>query len=54
MSELWQRIADNGRDDIYKDSYKGWYSVRDEAFYAEDELSEDGEGNKLSPQRHTR
>ena len=50
VSELWQRIADNGRDDIYKDSYKGWYSVRDEAFYAEDELSDDGEGNKLSPQ----
>ena len=50
VSELWQRIADNGRDDIYKDSYKGWYSVRDEAFYGEDELSDDGEGNKLSPQ----
>ena len=50
VSELWQRIADNGRDDIYKDSYKGWYSVRDEAFYAEDELSLDDDGNKLSPQ----
>ena len=50
VNELWQRIADNGRNDIYKDSYQGWYSVRDEAFYAEDELSEDGEGNKLSPQ----
>ena len=50
VSELWQRIADNGCDDIYKDSYKGWYSVRDEAFYGEDELSDDGEGNKLSPQ----
>ncbi|MCH1568685.1 MAG: methionine--tRNA ligase [Alphaproteobacteria bacterium] len=50
VSELWQRIADNGRDDIYKDSYKGWYSVRDEAFYAEDELSEDEAGIKLSPQ----
>lgn len=50
VSELWQRIAENGRDDIYKDSYKGWYSVRDEAFYAEDELSEDEAGIKLSPQ----
>lgn len=50
VSELWQRIADNGCDDIYKDSYKGWYSVRDEAFYGEDELSDDGEGKKLSPQ----
>ncbi len=50
VSDLWQRIAGNGRDDIYKDSYKGWYSVRDEAFYAEDELSEGADGEKLSPQ----
>ena len=50
VSDLWQRIAENGRDDIFKDSYKGWYSVRDEAFYAEDELVPDAEGNKLSPQ----
>ncbi|MBC7584530.1 methionine--tRNA ligase [Tardiphaga sp. vice352] len=32
---IWQRMADNG--DIYLDSYAGWYSVRDEAYYAEDE-----------------
>ena len=34
-------MADNG--DIYLDSYAGWYSVRDEAYYAEDEtvLGED-------------
>src|SRR3981189_3727709 len=32
--EIWQRMADNG--DIYLDSYAGWYSVRDEAYYAED------------------
>ena len=48
VSELWQRIADNG--DIYKDNYAGWYSVRDEAFYGEDELTEDADGTKLSPQ----
>ena len=33
--EIWKRMADNG--DIYLDSYAGWYSVRDEAYYAEDE-----------------
>ena len=33
--EIWQRMAANG--DIYLDSYAGWYSVRDEAYYAEDE-----------------
>src|SRR5256884_1652035 len=34
--EIWRRMADNG--DIYLDNYAGWYSVRDEAYYAEDEL----------------
>jgi methionyl-tRNA synthetase len=33
--EIWQRMAANG--DIYLDSYAGWYSVRDEAYYAADE-----------------
>jgi methionyl-tRNA synthetase len=33
--EIWLRMAANG--DIYLDSYAGWYSVRDEAYYAEDE-----------------
>jgi methionyl-tRNA synthetase len=39
--EIWKRMAENG--DIYLDSYAGWYSVRDEAYYAEDEtvLGED-------------
>lgn len=44
---LWQRLAAAG--DLYRDRYEGWYSVRDEAFYAEDELVE-GEGGRLSPQ----
>jgi methionyl-tRNA synthetase len=34
--EIWKRMADNG--DIYLDNYAGWYSVRDEAYYAEDEI----------------
>ena len=33
---LWQAMAANG--DLYLDRYEGWYSVRDEAFYAEKEL----------------
>jgi methionyl-tRNA synthetase len=39
--EIWRRMADNG--DIYLDSYAGWYSVRDEAYYGEEEtvLGED-------------
>ncbi|RXR26511.1 methionine--tRNA ligase [Sphingobium fluviale] len=45
---LWRAMEANG--DLYLDRYEGWYSVRDEAFYDEKELS-DGEGGvKLSPQ----
>ena len=33
---MWQRLKEKG--DIYLGSYSGWYSVRDEAFYGEDEL----------------
>ncbi|MCV7191931.1 methionine--tRNA ligase [Mycolicibacterium brumae] len=32
---LWQQMADAG--DIYLDAYAGWYSVRDEAYFAESE-----------------
>ena len=32
---IWQAMEKNG--DIYLDKYAGWYSVRDEAYYAEDE-----------------
>ncbi len=35
VQEIWRRMTDNG--DIYLASYAGWYSVRDEAYYAEDE-----------------
>src|SRR5512141_1683505 len=33
--EIWRRMEQNG--DIYLDKYAGWYSVRDEAYYAESE-----------------
>lgn len=33
---IWRRLEEAG--DIYLDRYKGWYSVRDEAFFAESEL----------------
>jgi methionyl-tRNA synthetase len=46
--EIWKRMAANG--DIYLDTYSGWYSVRDEAYYDESELSEGEGGEKLSPQ----
>lgn len=44
---IWTAIKDNGH--IYLDSYSGWYSVRDEAFYAESELTENDSGQKVAP-----
>jgi methionyl-tRNA synthetase len=46
--EIWRRMKANG--DIYLDEYEGWYSVRDEAFYAEKELVTAPDGSKASPQ----
>ena len=45
---IWEAMAANG--DLYLDRYEGWYSVRDEAYYDESELSEGADGAKLSPQ----
>lgn len=45
---LWRRMADN--DDIYKDVYAGWYSVRDEAYYAEGETELRTDGVRYGPQ----
>jgi methionyl-tRNA synthetase len=48
VQQLWRRMRDNG--DIYLDKYAGWYSVRDEAYYGEEELVAGPNGGKLSPQ----
>lgn len=44
---IWRQMVAAG--DIYKDNYAGWYSVRDEAFYAEDELVAGENGKKHAP-----
>ena len=43
---IWKAME--ARGDLYLDRYEGWYSVRDEAYYEEDELSVE-DGAKLSP-----
>ena len=43
---LWNTLLEKG--EIYLGSYDGWYSVRDEAFFAEKELIEK-DGEKLAP-----
>jgi methionyl-tRNA synthetase len=45
---LWKAMEASG--DLYLDRYEGWYSVRDEAYYGEEELVEGEGGQKLSPQ----
>jgi len=45
---IWEAMAANG--DLYLDRYEGWYSVRDEAYYDESELTAGEDGQKLSPQ----
>lgn len=43
---LWRKLEANGH--IYLGHYEGWYAVRDEAFYGEDELTE-RDGVKYAP-----
>ncbi|NCO03215.1 MAG: methionine--tRNA ligase [Alphaproteobacteria bacterium] len=45
---IWNAIKENNPEDIYLGKYEGWYSVRDEAYFAESELTEgvDTQGNK--------
>jgi methionyl-tRNA synthetase len=44
--ELWRRLKERGQ--IYLGSYAGWYAVRDEAFYQEDELEARPDGKKVA------
>ncbi|AKQ42299.1 methionyl-tRNA synthetase [Aurantiacibacter atlanticus] len=45
---IWTAMERNG--DLYLDRYEGWYSIRDEAYYDESELTDGEDGEKLSPQ----
>ena len=45
---IWEAMAERG--DLYQGRYEGWYSVRDEAYYDEAELTVGENGEKLSPQ----
>jgi methionyl-tRNA synthetase len=46
-AELWKRLDAAGQ--IYLGHYEGWYAVRDEAFYDEDELTTRPDGSKVAP-----
>ncbi len=44
--KLWNVLVERG--EIYLGKYAGWYAMRDEAFYAESELTEK-DGKKIAP-----
>src|SRR6266566_4442223 len=44
---IWERMA--AAADIYLSKYSGWYSVRDEAFYAENETMLADDGTRVGP-----
>ncbi len=44
---LWERLQSAGQ--IYLDHYEGWYAVRDEAFYDEEELTTRPDGSRVAP-----
>ncbi len=44
---LWNELLKRG--EIYLGKYAGWYAVRDEAFYGEDELTDGPGGKKIAP-----
>ncbi len=43
---LWNKLLAAG--EIYIDKYSGWYAVRDEAYYTEDELTDNDKGQKIA------
>jgi len=45
---VWNRMQQNG--DIYIDTYAGWYSVRDEAYYGEEETTVGDDHVRRGPQ----
>ncbi|MEP6838355.1 MAG: methionine--tRNA ligase, partial [Bradyrhizobium sp.] len=49
VQDIWRKMAANSNGDIYQSTYKGWYSVRDEAYFDEDELTDGPGGKKLAP-----
>ena len=44
---IWKALADSGN--IYLGTYSGWYSMRDEAYFAESELKIGKNGEKQAP-----
>ncbi|OZF56569.1 methionine--tRNA ligase [Rhodococcus sp. 14-2470-1a] len=48
---IWSKMVERG--DIYLDTYSGWYSVRDEAFYTEGETTVADDGTRVATETNT-
>ncbi|POF64172.1 methionine--tRNA ligase [Novacetimonas maltaceti] len=46
-SALWKKLKENGH--IYLGAYEGWYALRDECFYQEEELVTGPDGTRTAP-----
>jgi methionyl-tRNA synthetase len=45
---IWKKLKENG--DIYLGKYEGWYSIREEGYFGEDELhTDEATGQKFTP-----
>ena len=47
VKTIWKKLEKIG--DIYLDTYKGWYSIRDESFIAENEITTNKNNEKVGP-----
>lgn len=45
---IWKKMEASQNGDIFQSTYKGWYSVRDEAYFDESELTEK-DGKRFAP-----
>ena len=47
VKKIWEKLEKLG--DIYLDTYKGWYSITDESFIAENEITTNKKNQKIGP-----
>ena len=49
VQTIWKTLL--AKNEIYLDNYEGWYSIRDECFINEKEISIDDNNNKIGPSK---
>ncbi len=49
VSKIWKKLLD--KNEIYLGEYEGWYSIRDESFISENEITIDKNNNRIGPSK---